>query len=220
MPLIPYPNIPKLPGVPALARSNNAQFAAGALNLVAQFLPDNLFGTTWSILEQKTGKKILEPDSVVTFENTETRKISNYPVEKGSFSSYNYIRIPASYKLVVTCSGNGKMTKSAFLKGIDQMLTGRYGDGQLVLVTISTPEYSQPNLKLIHTNNRREATKGATLLIYELMFEEVISIEAEKPNTTATPSGAPSQKFGQLSPTSSGSFGKLNPNSTGGFGLK
>ena len=44
MSLIPYPNVPPLPGVPAINR-NSAGYVGAALNIAAQLLPNNLFGT-------------------------------------------------------------------------------------------------------------------------------------------------------------------------------
>ena len=50
MPNIPYPNVPALPGVPALSRSNNAQFVAAGLTIIGEILPLGLFGQKWGII--------------------------------------------------------------------------------------------------------------------------------------------------------------------------
>ena len=84
MPLIPYPDVPNLPGVPALSRSNNAQYAAAALTVIGELLPNNLFGTKWAITDSD-GNTALVPDSFVAFEYKNERKIPNYPIEEGSF---------------------------------------------------------------------------------------------------------------------------------------
>lgn len=213
MPNIPYPNVPKLPGVPALARSNNAQFVAAALTIIGEILPLGLFGTKWGIVD-KNGSSVIVPDSFVDFEYREERKIPNYPIEQGSFQSYNKVALPFDCRVTVSCSGNGKMSKQAFLTAIQALLNS------LDLVSVVTPNITYDNCNLVHVDYRREARQGATLILAQLWFQEVRI--AQKPVVpTAKPSGAKSTSFGQLSPaTPTGNFGTINPNSVGGIGIK
>lgn len=214
MPLIPYPDVPKLPGVPALSRSNNAQFVAAALTIVGELLPLNLFGPRWAIVNN-TGSTQLTPDSFVDFEYREEHKIPNYPIEQGSFQSYNKVALPFDARVTVTCAGKlGGMTKQAFLAAIEKLLAS------LDLVTIVTPDGNYPNCNLVHADYRREARQGATMIIAQLWFQEVRV--AQQPSApTAQPSGAANSSFGQLSPTKTptGNFGQLNPNARGATGL-
>lgn len=218
MPNIPYPNVPPLPGVPALARSNNAQFVAAGLNIIGQLLPFSLFGTKWGIID-KNGAAVITPDSFVDFEFREERKIPNYPIEQGSFQSYNKVSVPFDLRVTVSCSGNtlgvgGRMSKQAFLEAIQKLLNS------LDLVSVVTPNITYNNCNLVHVDYRREARQGATLILAQLWFQEVRI--AQKPVVpTAKPSGAKSTSFGQLSPaTPTGNFGTLNPNAVGGIGIK
>lgn len=213
MPNIPYPNVPKLPGVPALARSNNAQFVGAALTILGEILPLGLFGTKWGIVD-KNGSSVIVPDSFVDFEFREERKIPNYPIEQGSFQSYNKVAMPFDCRVTVSCSGNGKMSKQAFLTAIQKLLNS------LDLVSVVTPNITYNNCNLVHVDYRREARQGATLILAQLWFQEVRI--AQKPVVpTAFPSGAKSSSFGQLSPTTpTGNFGTINPNSIGGIGIK
>lgn len=213
MPNIPYPNVPKLPGVPALSRSNNAQFVAAALTIVGEILPLGLFGTKWGIVAQD-GSASLTPDSFVDFEYRNERKVPTYPIEDGSFQSYNKVAMPFDCRVTVTCSGNGKMSKQAFLEAVQKLLSS------LTLVDIVTPNATYESCNLVHVDYRREARQGATLIMAQLWFQEIRV--AQKPVVpTAAPSGAKTKSFGQLSPNSpSGSFGSINPNSVGGIGIK
>lgn len=213
MPNIPYPNVPNLPGVPALSRSNNAQFVAAGLTILGEILPLGLFGQKWGIVANG-GSAALTPDSFIDFEYREEAKIPIYPLQNGAFQSYNKVGLPYDIRLTVTCSGNGKMSKGAFIQGIDKLLTS------LTLVDIVTPDATYKNTNLIHVDYRREATNGATLLIAQLWFQWV-RIVSNPTVPTAQPSGTPSSSFGQLSPTSvpSGNFGSLNANSRGATGL-
>lgn len=219
MPNIPYPNVPPLPGVPALARSNNAQFVAAGLNIIGQLLPFSLFGTKWGIID-KNGAAVITPDSFVDFEFREERKIPNYPIEQGSFQSYNKVAVPFDLRVTVSCSGNtlgvgGRMSKQAFLEAIQKLLNS------LDLVSVVTPNITYNNCNLVHVDYRREARQGATLILAQLWFQEVRI--AQKPVVpTAKPSGAKSTSFGQLSPTTtpSGTYGTFNPSIVNSTGIK
>ena len=189
MPLIPYPDVPPLPGVPAINR-NSAGYVAAALTIVGELLPYNLFGTQWSIVDQ-TGSISLKPDSFVSFEYRNERKIPNYPVEEGSFESYNKVALPFDCRLIVSCNGNGQMTKANFLETIQQMLDS------LDLFTINTPNYSYANCNLIHVDYRRESRQGVSLILAQLWFQEIRIAQQEAANTVE-PSGAATQNNGQV----------------------
>ena len=211
MALIPYPNVPPLPGVPALARGG--KYVAAGLTVLAQFLPDGLFGTKWGIISQ-TGTSVLSPDSFVDFDYKEERKIPNYPIESGGFQSYNKVALPFDCRLTVTCSGNKTMKKPAFLAAIAKLMAS------LDLVTIVTPDGNYPNCNLVHVDYRREARQGATLIIAQLWFQEVRVAQVAAVPTSA-PSAAANTSLGQLSPTTTptGTYGSINPNARGATGL-
>lgn len=219
MPTIPYPNVPPLPGVPALARSNNAKFVGAALNILGQILPNDLFGTTWGIVKSNTapaskaptanffqnlfanklagkGTTVLTPDSFIDFEYREEQKIPTYPMQNGAFQSYNKVGMPFDIRLTVTCSGNGKMKKGAFLQAIDGLLTG------LDLVDIVTPDATYKSCNLVHVDYRRDSMQGATMITAQLWFQWV-RIVSKSTNNAASPSATSSTPLGQVSPVSS-----------------
>jgi len=218
MPLIPYPDIPPLPGVPAINR-NSAGYVAAALTVVAELLPNNLFGTKWGITDE-FGNTALVPDSFISFEYKNDKKIPNYPVEGGGFQSYNKVSTPFDCRLVVSCSGNGSMSKQGFLAAIQNYVES------LTLLTIVTPDANYPNCNLIHVDYRRESRQGVTLLLAQLWFQQII-VAQQPAASTAQPSGASTKNNGQISPvTPSASqqttlqtnkadinFGVINPNS-------
>jgi hypothetical protein len=189
MPLIPYPDVPQLPGVPTINRSSSTPISAG-LTVLGELLPNNLFGVQWSIEDQSNSITLI-PDSFFNFEYKNDRKVPNYPVEDGSFQSYNKVAIPFDCRVVVTCSGNGAMSKGEFLSALQSMLDG------LNLFTIYTPNYYYSNLNLIHVDYRREARQGATLILAQLWFQE-IRIAQQPSNPTVQPSGANTENNGQV----------------------
>ena len=191
---IPYPNVPPLPGVPALKRA--APYVGAALTLLGEFLPLNIFGQDYAILATNTKSQLLVPDSFVDFEYKKEAKIPIYPMQGGAFQSYNKVVMPSDIKVTVTCSGNLTMSKQEFIQRITAMINS------LVLVDISTPDEVYKNYNLIHVDYKRESTRGATMLIAQLWFQAVM-IVTPATNNTAQPSGASATSLGSLTPINS-----------------
>ena len=191
---IPYPNVPPLPGVPALQRA--APYVGAALTLLGEFLPLNIFGQDYAILATNTKSQLLVPDSFVDFEYKKEAKIPIYPMQGGAFQSYNKVVMPSDIKVTVTCSGNLTMSKQEFIQRITAMINS------LVLVDISTPDEVYKNYNLIHVDYKRESTRGATMLIAQLWFQAVM-IVTPATNNTAAPSGASATSLGSLTPINS-----------------
>ena len=210
MPLIPYPNVPPLPGVPALNRSNNAQFVSAALNVVGQLLPNSLFGQDFSITNSETGAAALVPYSFVSFEIKKESKVPFYPIEQGEFASYNKVQLPAEIRM--TCTVNNQKqgllqglnvfglnkqapwNKAQFLKAMNDLII------DATLLNIITPNGSFPNYTLTHFDYRSEARSGATLLIIQIYFMQVIPGATSTVTATLSPSGASAVNNGQVSP--------------------
>lgn len=199
MPLIPFPNVPKLPGVPPLNRAGyNAASqtaakviaaAAGlkALGLVAQ-------ARSWQILDA-SGKTLLNPDTVLSLEYRGEAKISTYPVEGGGFSSYNKVRVPADLHIVMTCAGTGsglgtgigtgKQSRESFLAALAKLKDG------VTLATIVTPDAVYKSFALIEYDMQRTSKSGVTMLTVSASFQEVAETATAERTQTAQPAGAP-----------------------------
>lgn len=200
-PLIPYPNVPSFPGVPALSLPP-AGYAQPVSPVNTSSLDSSLSAQpaipttnqpTWSIVDA-TGAEVIEPDSIIDFDYRNERKIPNYPVELGSFSSYNKVALPFDIRLTLACGGKGEMDRNLFIATLETLLNS------LDLYSIVTPDFVYENANLVHVNYRRDSQQGVTLLKAELGFEE---IRQSNTGTAATqqPSGANSVSNGQLSPT-------------------
>jgi len=190
MPLIPYPDVPMLAGVPPLNRQ------AGQTIPTPQIQPatvtNNAQGVSWGIVDS-SGNDVLTPDSFIEFEYKEEYKIPVYPIEQGGFSSYNKVAIPFDLRLTVTCGGQGASTREDFLLSVESLLSST------TLVSVITPNDTYDNCNLIHFDYRREAKQGLSLLIVQLWFQEVRIAQASVP-TTAQPSGATPSNNGQVNP--------------------
>jgi hypothetical protein len=137
------------------------------------------------------GNYALQPDSFIKFEYKETHKIPNYPVEQGSFQSYNKVTLPYEIKLIVTKSGIFNITP--FINQILLLLNSTD------LLSIVTPDKIYNSANLVNFDYRKESKNGAVLLIAELTFQEV-RIAPNPALPTAAPSGAKITPLGQVSP--------------------
>ena len=191
MPLIPYPDIPKLPGVPAIPRSPNVS-TPNISNVTPNSIPVNNYGVQWGFVGA-TGQSIITPDSFIDFEYREERKIPTYPIEGGSFASYNKVAMPFDVRVTISCNGKGALTKENFLSTIEQLMNS------LTLINVITPNFTYQNCNLVHVDYRREAKQGVSLIIAQLWFQQVIIAQQATPTTTE-PSGASTYINGQVSP--------------------
>lgn len=195
MPLIPFPDVPKLPGVPAIPRSSTVP--TPTLEPTSNTnLPNTIFASEWAFVDEN-GTHVIIPDSFVDFEYREERKIPNYPVENGSFSSYNKVALPFDIRVTVACNGSrattGGMSKVEFLQSIQDLMDS------LALIAITTPDNTYENCNLIHADYRRESKSGVSIIIAKLYFQQVRVTQAAVV-TTSQPSGTPAQNNGQVSP--------------------
>lgn len=184
MPLITFPNVPLVAGVPNVNRSAyGIAVLSGIFAGLSKFGIKDPFDTTanWQIVD-KNGVPVLLPDSVISFEYKKENKISDYPVEQGSFASYNKVTSPFDARIIMTCTGQGKMSREAFIKAVEDM------QKSLNLYTIITPDKVYTSVNLESHNYKRTSNQGVRLLTVEAIFSEV-RVTANVLYSPAQPSG-------------------------------
>lgn len=199
MPFLPYPDIPSVPGVPPLPQlppgitsiPTISTLAAGLVLEAADSVALDVT-PTWAITDT-SGNTLLSPDSVIEFEYRAEMKIPTYPVEGGSFASYNKVPMPYDARMTVACNGNGEMTRETFLLAVEDLRES------LETIVIVTPDAIYDSVNLVHFDYRRESRQGVTLLLVQLWFQE-IRIAIQPKNKTAQPDGADPSQNGQVSP--------------------
>lgn len=191
MSFIPYPDVPDVPGVPNVPRQIGADLPSAGDEQAVDTTSYNP-APQWAIVDS-TGNPAILPDSVVEFEYRGEMRICSHPVEQGSFASYNKIAIPFSVRTVLSCNGNGPMTRDQFLSEIETMRESTD------LVSIVTPDDVYENCNLVHVDYRREARQGVSLIFAQLWFQEVRQ-GTSTTTSTAQPDGADSSQQGQVSP--------------------
>ena len=192
MPNIPFPNVPNVPGVPALPRSPSFPPLAKAALGIVQGLVWRLFQvqTRWGIWDSK-GKPLGDPAKFTGFvgtvldaagigstlstnavEYTKETKVSDFPVERGSFANYNKVEMPAS-PTVTLCLTGSESNRKTFLAAIDKACKSTD------LFSVVTPEVTYVDYSIERYNYQRRNNKGATLLLVEISLKEIRQVSAQ-----------------------------------------
>lgn len=170
-----YPNIPDLPGVPPVLRNPLAAAAAtrGA-EIIGKFFDQ--FKAGYGVYNE-SGEKILNPDSILSLDYVNQRKISSFPIEKGSFNNYNKVNDPFR-DTIRACRGGSVEDRMTFIQELLAL------SDSLELVKLVTPEYTMINVNMEGFTYRREQKAGANIIIAECRFVE-IRIPGLQPENTA-----------------------------------
>lgn len=194
MPLYPFPDVPIAAGVPSVVRSAvTSQPANLILGTVGSTLLDALQSQQqWGIVDAdnnpllgSTGLNLVEslvsqPTILSTVDVSyirETRS-ANFPLEEGSFASYNKVQTPASPTVTLALSGSSD-DRTAFLNALEVACISTN------LYSVITPEIQYIGYSLDRFTYKRSAGKGATLLTVEIALEEIRQVSAAY--TTASP---------------------------------
>src|SRR5574340_220619 len=97
---------PNFPGIPPL---QNKQVIAGAALLAAPVLSNVLsaLAPKWGIYKSDKTTLAIEPDSFIGIEYLNSQNVSSYPIERGSFASYNKVQNPFNAIVTISKSGGG-----------------------------------------------------------------------------------------------------------------
>lgn len=213
-------DVPNLPGVPPLASygANNIGLIA-ADSLVA--IAGTLFGVAlWGIFQEGvaipglTGViatalsyiplPVLEYDNQTEFDFHKNWHIASYPVEGGSFVSYDKVETAGEIRVQITAGGNA-LNRLLMLQTVQSIM------GSTNLFAILTPEGVYLNYNPIHWDQDRRA-ENVGLVTVNLFFQEVMQTATAQFQSTSTPVVA-GQSGGGLQSTST-----VPPNVSTGLG--
>jgi hypothetical protein len=203
MPL-PFPNVPNLPGVPPIPRSPGQVIAtvlrigtpatAGALAPVSNYV-----ATQWGVLDQK-GNLVVDPDSIIDFDNRNEWNVVSMPVQAGSFASYNKVVVPFECSVRMT-KGGSINDRTAFLQQIAAIA------GDTNLYDIITPERVYQDVNITRYEVSRRGAGGAYFLAeVDLYFVQILQVTPTYTNTStatqhaAEPSAQPATNQGNVNP--------------------
>jgi hypothetical protein len=114
---LPFPNVPSLPGVPQVPRS--AAFTPTEVTtLGVDAISSKLWEASqapaqWGIFTTDLSRQIVTPDSVVDFNVRPQWEVSTFPVQDGTFASYNKVKVPAEYVVRMTKGGGPQSAQAS-----------------------------------------------------------------------------------------------------------
>lgn len=129
---------------------------------------DNILGSgiftpqQWGIFAQN-GEPIIIGDAVDAVQFTRDYQLSEYPQERGAFTSYNKVQVPFQAQVSFLIA----RTRQNFLLSIESAA------GSLQLVSVYTPEIQYPSANIIHYSYRRDSRSGVELIRVDVWVEEV-----------------------------------------------
>lgn len=172
-----FPNVPQFPGVPPLGRLFNAVGPAlQLLNGDVLGIVRNLISPQWGIFDQG-GNLVVFADSVVRFDYKQMWTIADYPIEGGSFESYDKVIHPQEIRLRLT-RGGSNADRVDFLASLRNIV------GDTNLYNIVTPEFQYINFNISDWEFHRTATNGLGLLMVDLLCVEVrVGVSSNFSNT-------------------------------------
>lgn len=196
---IEYPNVPAYPGVPQLLRPIDAAIAAvpelaigiGSLTAILgnalQQAPrwgifdsnGNQLGATGTSKIRAVGQAALSQLtgsaapvlSTFGFDFAKETRVSDFPLEGGSFANYNKVELPANPIVTLALAGS-ENDRTNFLNAIDAAC--RSTDLYLVI----TPEVAFVDYTIERYTYARRASRGATLLLVEISLKEIRQVTA------------------------------------------
>lgn len=157
--------------------------AALVLGLFSRSVPQ------WGIYKDK--KLAIKPDSIVSLEAKYGWRVSDYPLEKGAFESYNKVREPYEVRLRMTKGGTDS-ARALFLQTIFDMAAS------INVYDVYMPEGALVHLTLANYEFRRTSTSGVTLLSVDAHFVEVMENVTPTFTNTATDSAQSPQQGGTV----------------------
>jgi hypothetical protein len=158
-----FPSIPDVPGVPAILRDPSAILSGNVTRLVTDLI-DYAVGAQWGIY--LFGVPVVLADNVVSMSYTQNWSLSDFPLERGAFESYDKVNTPFDVHLRFSTGGT--------LTDRQLMLTGiQVISDSLLTYDIITPEAVYPSVNITGYTYHRSADVGAGLLTVDITAKEV-----------------------------------------------
>lgn len=140
-----------------------------------------------------SGPNLIDLFSIVDFEYKQDWSVSDYPVEKGGFQSYDKVQLPFDLRMRVA-AGGPESNRQALLDRVDEIA------GTTDLYNVFTPEEVFSNCNITHFDYKRTATNGVGLIVIDIWLVEVRVTSTAQFSNTQQPSGASPYSVGNVQP--------------------
>lgn len=196
MPITPvnkslFPDVPNVLGVPALRRELTSRQATRLVisRILSRILLSRFTRAgVWGLYDIKDGK-VSRADSVFSLDFKGASKISEVPLQNGSFAAYNKVQLPNFQLLRLVKKGND-LERNQFLTDIDN------AKKSTDLYYIVTPERTYFNISIEDYAYKRTAQDGVSMLIVDITLKEIrqvrpafstVKLESAKSPTAVSP---------------------------------
>lgn len=167
-------------GIPKLLIPSPKAIVLSLLGAGANRLMDFLFpAPNWGIYKKGTTQKAFDVSSVVELDIGGESNVSDYPVEDGTFTSYNKVLVPNMFAVRMTRDGSQAL-RTAFLNWLNTNLNN------FELFDVLCPERTYKNATLKSYRISRTSDSGAAMIVADCIFQEIRQIPAAY-TTTAVP---------------------------------
>lgn len=187
-----FPNVPNVPGVPPLPTAPGTVGVAAPTLLTADAsVPQAPSVAQWGIF--LNGAPVVTADSVLSFTYKSDYLLLDYPVEQGSFQTYNKVKIPFDVR-VRYASGSDDANRQALLDSLDAAAK------TLSLYDVVTPEKVYTGVNITHVDYHRTSVNGVGLIAADVWLSQIITTATATFSQTKQASGAQPQSVGAVQP--------------------
>lgn len=203
MPITPvnkslFPDVPNVLGVPALRRElTSRQVTRLVISrilsriLLSRFTRSGVWGL------YKADGTLIQADSVVSLDFKGISKVSEVPLQSGSFAAYNKVQMPDLQSLRLIKTGTDS-ARNQFLLAIDA------AKKSTDLYYIVTPEKTYIDATIEEYDYKRTAQDGVSMLIVDIRFKQIRQVRPAfstvKLEDAKTPTGITRQSGGLVQP--------------------
>lgn len=128
----------------------------------------------WTILDESQ-EKAFGFDTFQSLNYKQENKVTQNPVEQGSFVDYNVVETPAEIACVISKHGFAP-DLSAFVDALEQYVKSTD------LLTVETPEKEYANMKMTKFSYNRSAENGTDVIYAECAFTEIREVTSQYTN--------------------------------------
>jgi len=191
-----FPFVPFAPGVPPVNRNafnSNIPPVPPATSDSASVISGAATQNQWGVFDQ-SGASVLDPDSVFALDDFNHEFVlSTFPIEEGSFSTYNKVAKPFEARLVFN-KGGSLADRSTFMDTLESVVQDTN------LYVLSTPERAYQPVNIPRYRLRRRAEAGFQLISVEVTVQEIRVATSPAFSNTQDPTAQTSNTTGAVQP--------------------
>ena len=166
------------PGAPNLLRNYPRAFGLTLLGNVVNAAWNFLFpGPQWGVFIEGTATPAVTVSSVLAVDAAGDSRTSDYPLQTGSFTTYNKVRTPNVFRITITRDGFESDRQELLQWLVDNL-------DQPTVYDVVCPEFRWPSVTLVSYRITRTAQSGAGMILAECIFQQIRQLPVVYSNST------------------------------------